>query len=52
MELLACRQCLLNGGAVVRSMQVEDVHTGGLEAAEREVHLFKNTLTLQTCQRK
>ena len=33
-------------------MEVEDVHTGGLEAVERGVHLLKNTLTLQTCKRK
>ena len=37
---------------MVRSMQVEDVHTRGLEAAERGVHLLKNTLTLQTCKRE
>ena len=37
---------------MVRSMQVEDVYTRGLEAAERGVHLLKNTLTLQTCKRE
>ena len=37
---------------MVRSMEVEDVHTGGLEATERGVYLLKNTLTLQTCKRK
>ena len=37
---------------MVRSMKVEDVHTGGLEAAERDVYLLKNTLTFQTCQRE
>ena len=37
---------------MVRSMEVEDVHTGGLEATERGVHLLKNALTLQTCQRE
>ena len=37
---------------MVRSMEVEDVHTGGLEAVERGVHLLKDTLTLQTCVRE
>ena len=35
---------------MVRTMQVEDVHTGGLEAAEGGVHLFKNTLSFEIYQ--
>ena len=35
---------------MVRTMQVEDVHTGGLEAAEGGVHLFENTLSLEIYQ--
>ena len=33
-------------------MQVENVHTRGLEAIERGVNLLKNTFTLQTCKRE
>ena len=33
---------------MVRSMEVEDVHTGGLEAVEGGLYLLKNTLALQS----
>ena len=33
-------------------MEVEDVHTGGLEAVEGGLYLLKNTLTLQTYVRE
>lgn len=47
MELVAGVQCLLQGSVMVWCMEVEDVHTGGLETGQTVIHLFSNTWTGQ-----
>lgn len=43
MQLVAGSQGLLEGSVVVRGVEIENVHTGGLETGEALAHLLLNT---------
>ena len=39
---VGCSQCVLEGRGVVRSVEIEDVHTRALQAGQTPTHLLHN----------